>query len=47
LSLLSDHDRQYVRANGLVVIKQFELSTERKGFKKELKLLKRIKQLQL
>lgn len=36
-------DRLYVAADRLVIIKQFEMTTERKGFKKEVKLLKRIK----
>lgn len=40
---LSNADRLFVDANRLVVIKQFDLAIERKGFKKEVKLLKRIK----
>lgn len=41
-ALLAD-DRQYLTSNSYVVIKQFTLSVEMKGFKKELKILKKIK----
>lgn len=44
---LSVQDRKYIRADMQVVLKQFRLSNEKKGFKKELKVLKRIKQLDL
>jgi hypothetical protein len=47
INLINENDRQYIGLAQFVVIKQFELSHERKGFKKEMKLLKRIKQLQL
>lgn len=43
INLIAENDRPYIGNNGIVVIKQFELSQERKGFKKEMKLLKRIK----
>jgi hypothetical protein len=40
---MNEHDRQYLGPEKYVVIKQFDLTSERKGFKKEVKLLKRIK----
>ena len=47
LEFLHEEDRDLVDLNTKVVIKQFNLQTESKGFKKELKILKKIKFLSL
>ena len=40
-------DKKYVSGDKLVVLKQFKLRTDKVGFKKELKVLKKIKSLDL
>ena len=41
-----ERDKPYVE-NQIVIVKQFKLKKEKQGFKKELQILKKIKQLEL
>jgi len=42
-----ERDRKYVSEGKYVVLKQFLLKNEKKGFKKEINILKKIKSLEL
>ena len=46
MSNIQESDIEYIE-NQFVVLKQFQLKKERSGFKKELKILKKIKSLEL
>ena len=40
-------DKKYVTGDKMVVLKQFKLKTDKAGFKKELKVLKKLKSLEI